>query len=98
MVDTSKRSMPKSKVDWSNIIATRYEGHRRRWFCTYERGHEGHSCGEVAERFNAAGFFSQPASPVILASEVRILPSPHHYFWQGYGGMEDTKQRFTDAR
>jgi hypothetical protein len=24
-VDTSKRSMPKSKVDWSNIIATRYQ-------------------------------------------------------------------------
>jgi hypothetical protein len=30
MVDTSKRSMPKSKVDWSNIIATRYEGHKER--------------------------------------------------------------------
>ena len=26
MVDTSERSMPKSKVDRSNIIATRYSG------------------------------------------------------------------------
>ena len=32
-----------------------------------------------------------------LASEVRILPSPHQLFRQGYGGMEDTKLRFDEV-
>jgi hypothetical protein len=51
----------------------------------------------VAKWFDATGFRKKSVSPVILASEARILPFLLQLFWHRDKCVEDMKQRFDEV-